>query len=152
MYIWQPNNALGGLWIEPLQADTEHYGTRLEKEPSFQQVVDLGPHLGGIVVVGTVDLPSRAGRSLSPCGAPVNHGLMCLPQPRIGSPMHSHRHLSNWQGRRSHASGERARDEQLDTDLDLWHITPGELHAGRHRWWKHLSPQARRGNRQAIDQ
>ena len=99
-------------------------GTLLEKEPSFQQVVDLGPHLGRIVVVWPIDLPPSAGLSLSLRGAPVNHGLMCLPQPRIWSPMHGHRHLPSWQGRRYHPSGERARYEQLDTNLDMWNIVP----------------------------
>src|SRR5205085_1378534 len=42
--------------------------------PSRQEPVDLGPHLGGILVVGSVDLPSRAGLLLSLRGAPVNHG------------------------------------------------------------------------------
>jgi hypothetical protein len=53
--------------------------------PSRKAPVDLGPHFGGIVVVGSVDLPSRAGLALSLRGAPVKHGPMCLPQPRIGS-------------------------------------------------------------------
>jgi hypothetical protein len=36
-----------------------------EKEPSFQQVVDLGSHLGRIVVVWPIDLPPSAGLALS---------------------------------------------------------------------------------------
>ncbi|HLJ35952.1 MAG TPA: hypothetical protein VKU38_20000 [Ktedonobacteraceae bacterium] len=97
---------------------------KLQAEPSRQEPVDLGPHPGGIVVVGSVDLPSRAGLSLSLRGAPANHGLMCLPQPRIWSPMHGHRRLPCWQGRPYHSSSERARYEQLDTNLDMWHIVP----------------------------
>ena len=72
------------------------HGTRRRRAPSRKAPVDLGPHLGGIVVVGSIDLPSRAGRSLSLRSAPVNYGLMCLSQPRIGSPMHGHRHLPGW--------------------------------------------------------
>src|SRR5262249_25554348 len=107
------------LWQSRQTRSTKGSVALSRKEP-----VDLGPHLGGIVVVGSVDLPSRAGLSLSLRGAPVNHGPMCPPQPRIWSPMHGHCHLPNWQGRRYHSSGERARYEQLDTNLDMWHIVP----------------------------
>lgn len=51
--------------------------TSLEEEPSFQQVVDLGPHLCGIVVVWPIDLPPSAGLLLSLRGAPVEYGAMC---------------------------------------------------------------------------
>src|SRR5215469_16401341 len=64
-----------------------------EKEPSFQQVVDLGPHLGRIVIVGPIDLPPSAGLPLSLRGAPVEHGAMCRRQ-----------------GGRYHPSGERTGD------------------------------------------
>src|SRR5438876_9324140 len=74
------------------------HGARRSAEVSRQEPVDLGPHLGRIVIVGSVDLPSRASLSLSLRGAPVNYGLMCLPQPRIGSPMHGHRRLPSGQG------------------------------------------------------
>ena len=64
-----------------------------EKEPSFQQVVDLGPHLGRIVVVWPIDLPPSAGLPLSLRGAPVEHGAMCRRQSRVRSAMNRHRHL-----------------------------------------------------------
>src|SRR5689334_21008448 len=67
-------------------------GTRLDEEPSYQLIVDLGPHLGGIVVMGPVDLPSSAGVRLSPRGAPVAHGTMRRRQSRVRSTMNRHRH------------------------------------------------------------
>src|SRR5579884_2418862 len=92
--------------------------------PSRKAPVDLGPYLSRIIVVWPIDLPSRASLPLSLRCAPVNHGLMCLSQSRIESPMHGHRHLPCWQSRRFHSSGKRARDEQLDSDLDMRHVVP----------------------------
>src|SRR5579863_1592539 len=99
-------------------------GSEQKEELSFQQVVDLGPHSGRIVVVWPIDLPPGAGLLLSLRGAPVEYCTMCRPQSRVRSAMNSHCHLPGWQSGRYHPSGERAGYEQLHTDLDMRHVVP----------------------------
>jgi hypothetical protein len=66
--------------LGPVPAPTSDPGCPERQSASRQEVGDLRPHLGGVVVVRPVDLPARPARSPGVRGAPVMHGLMSCPE------------------------------------------------------------------------
>ncbi len=95
-----------------------------EKEPSIQQVVDLGPHLGRIVVVWP-STSHECRSSAFPARRTSRARRRAAANPAIQSAMNRHRHLPLLrQCRRHDPSDERAGNEQLHTDLDMRHVVP----------------------------
>ena len=109
---------------------------------SRQQVVNLGPYLSNVVIVGTVNLPACPGRFFAAGRTPVKDRSVCVSQCRIRSAMRSRRYSPGRQDRCRHPSRERAWVGELDTDLHTWPVVDVEHHVAATRR-DPAGPQAR---------
>src|SRR4051795_5353512 len=74
--------------------------------PSREQPVDLRPLSSRIVLVWSVDLPTRPAKAVSVGSAPAQNGIVCRSHTLEGATMDSRGGGTGGQRRRDHAAGE----------------------------------------------
>src|SRR3954449_12387759 len=84
---------------------------------SGELVRNLGPDVGGVVVVGAVDLPADTGSGQAFGGTPSDHGVVGGAEVGVRSIVDGRGHPAGRQRGGDDAAGQRARPAQLDADL-----------------------------------